>query len=1475
MMTRALALETPSLADGAEAVLLRLAGKLAGLLDPDLILATAAAEVGRHLHVDRCGYGEVDLEQDQIVIPVDWAEGLPSMVGRYPLHRGSTLARSYEAGRTGVLNDAAAADLPKVVRANLASMRCRAFIAAPLLDDGRLVGLFAVHSHVARMWTPAEIELVERTAVMTRSALRQARTGAKLRESEETFRSLADNIPGICWLASPQGLIYWVNAVGRRYFGDVGDTAEDIAAFLHPDDAGAAAALWTDALRAGASFETMVRVRGAEQGYRPFLSRAAPIRNAGGVVVRWCGVLVDLTERQAHDRRQALLRGFQDAVRDGADVAAILTAAAAALAEHMAVDELVFVERQSPSNDVTVQRYLAAGPDGPAAIIAGAGPAVLDSLHEDGEPLAISDCATAPSRAMPGARAEGAALHCPISHDGQVAAVLCAQMRAPRSWSPDDIELCVELADRLCSTLSRARADETLRDRDWAQAFLVDWSDALRRVDTPDAIMAMTLAALGRYLGATRVTYAENDATGRVFTTRWNWSEGCGSLVGLQVHLDTVGPRVELEWLTGTVVRYDDVTRDPQVSDADRATYAVRQIAAFVSIPLVRGASVRAILSVQSAQPRAWRDAEVRLIRDVGERTWAVLERARAQAELHERDREQRFRLAWSDSVRAESDPGAILDTTVRMLAQHLGVSRAAYSRIDLDGVYRIVNEWCTGVAPTLGLTYPASNLSAQVRAAYLAGETLVSAYLPADARFSAIAREKFAANQVFARIGVPLSRGGVVQAVLSIDERQRRAWTQSEVRLAREIAEQMWVLLHRAQAEASLKERERNQSFLVAWNDRIRDEASPRAILAATLAMIATHLGAARANYAETVGDGVLEVRQEWRDGAVGVVGHRFALAALGEGVIRAHLAGAPVVVESVQDDARLDVGARSLYETAGVAAFVSMPMVRNGRLEAMLSLQSEQPRAWSGADVQLLRDIADRTWAVLERARSEERMADTEALLDAFMENAPLGMHLKDANGRYLRMNPELARQIAIPAADVVGRLPEELLPPRTARRILELEQRALAGQIASAEFLFPDRTDYTALLAVMFPIKGSRGVARIGGFTLDLTARKAAEAALQKSRDALHQSEKLTALGSLLAGVSHELNNPLAIVVAQAVMMERQAKNTDLADRAAKIRRAADRCARIVQTFLAMARQKRPERSAVDLNAVVDAALELAGYGLRTEGMAIDFRRAGTLPVIAADADQIHQIIVNLIVNAQHAMVDQAGARTLTLSTAIGPEPDTVILDVADSGPGVPETLARRIFEPFFTTKVQGEGTGLGLSFSQGLAEAHGGRLALVPQATGACFRLTLPVAAEHILPPVPPHEPVEDQRAPHRRALLIDDEVEIAEAVADFLLLDGFSAEIVSSAMEACARLETGSYDLVVSDLRMPGMDGAAFYAWVCENRPALAARVGFVTGDTLGSSVARFLEEAGRPVLEKPFTPESVRRFVQDMALPAT
>jgi two-component system NtrC family sensor kinase len=504
-------------------------------------------------------------------------------------------------------------------------------------------------------------------------------------------------------------------------------------------------------------------------------------------------------------------------------------------------------------------------------------------------------------------------------------------------------------------------------------------------------------------------------------------------------------------------------------------------------------------------------------------------------------------------------------------------------------------------------------------------------------------------------------------------------------------------------------------------------------------------------------------------------------------------------------------------------------------------------------------LRDLSEQV--EMERARrdSEERLA-------AFLSHAPVGMYLKGPDGRYRMVNPEMTRVVGRPADEIVGRSADELFAPAEAAMIAEhdAEIRATLQPRAVEEYL-DERDRYAWSLVMRFPVVGPDGVS-IAGFDIDITEQKRAEAELRRSRDALHQAEKLAAMGSLLAGVSHELNNPLAAVIGQAIMLEEDLAGRPEAQRAARIRAAAERCGRIVQTFLAMARQRPPQRAPLCLNDVVANALELTDYALRTAGVTIERQLDPALPRIEADADQLHQVVVNLIINAQQALEGAHGERRLTLRTDA--DQQRVHLHIADTGPGVPPELRGRIFEPFFTTKPTGVGTGIGLSFALGIVEAHQGRIALMPSERGAHFRLCFPLSSTAGASDAAPSPAPAVQAL---RVLIVDDEPDVAATLRDLLERDGYRAELALGAADARAAIGARPFDLLLSDLRMPGEDGASLYRWLETAHPALARRTIFVTGDTLGARADAFLQSTSQPVLAKPFTSQSVRAALAELA----
>ncbi len=373
---------------------------------------------------------------------------------------------------------------------------------------------------------------------------------------------------------------------------------------------------------------------------------------------------------------------------------------------------------------------------------------------------------------------------------------------------------------------------------------------------------------------------------------------------------------------------------------------------------------------------------------------------------------------------------------------------------------------------------------------------------------------------------------------------------------------------------------------------------------------------------------------------------------------------------------------------------------------------------------------------------------------------------------------------------------------------------------------------------------------------------------EAKVEERNQQLQQAEKIATMGQLLAGVAHELNNPLSVVLGHCTMLRTAPGQESVAQRAEKISRAAERCARIVKNFLALARQRPPERQVVLLNQVVQEAVELLGYPLRVDGIEVLLALADNLPPLWADPNQLHQVIVNLVTNAHHAMRATTGARRLTLTTRLDPPRNRVRLDVADTGTGIPPEIQARIFEPFFTTKPLGQGTGLGLSLCQGIVATHGGMMSLESGVNeGTVFSIELPVET----PPEAAFEATPAAGLPvaaGKRILVVDDEPEVSDMLTEWLAADGHQPVAVTDGAAALDLIRRERFDLILTDMRMPRLDGPGLYRELKRQDPELARHLIFLTGDTLSPDVAQVLAESGLPSVAKPFDLEEVLRVVR-------
>ncbi|MBX3603957.1 MAG: PAS domain S-box protein [Piscinibacter sp.] len=546
-------------------------------------------------------------------------------------------------------------------------------------------------------------------------------------------------------------------------------------------------------------------------------------------------------------------------------------------------------------------------------------------------------------------------------------------------------------------------------------------------------------------------------------------------------------------------------------------------------------------------------------------------------------------------------------------------------------------------------------------------------------------------------------------------------------------------------------------------------------------------------------------------------------------------------------------------------------------------LSQREDAPAPTLGARWQPWLDAVGETFRRQRELQRRERQQ--EAFKSAIVDNALAAIVATDAEGRIVEFNRAAEAMFGRTREAVLGQAVGDVIVPQRFRAGHEAGmQRMRTGQ---APRLLGRRVEMMALRAdgTEFPVEmvlwRTEAVGHAAHFTAsmtDLSERRAAAQQIEQQREALRQSEKLGAMGSLLAGVAHELNNPLAIVMGRASLLEEKCVDAPaLRADAQRIREAAERCGRIVRTFLNMARQKPPERRSVQLNDLARAATEMLAYTFRSHGVELQVELAADLPEVRADADQIGQVVLNLLVNAQQALAaqePQAGAeRRVRVSTGVEARRDNreprVWLRVADSGPGIAAALREKIFEPFFTTKPEGLGTGLGLAVSRSLVREHGGELGLESSQGGAVFRLSLPISGERDAA-TEPGRLAPSEEATAARLLVVDDEPELADLMRAMLEGAGFEVATAESGAVALELLGEARFDAIVSDLRMPDMDGAGLWRAVRERQPALARRMLFVTGDTLSPGAEQFLAESRCGSLDKPFARDDLVGRVHEL-----
>ena len=526
----------------------------------------------------------------------------------------------------------------------------------------------------------------------------------------------------------------------------------------------------------------------------------------------------------------------------------------------------------------------------------------------------------------------------------------------------------------------------------------------------------------------------------------------------------------------------------------------------------------------------------------------------------------------------------------------------------------------------------------------------------------------------------------------------------------------------------------------------------------------------------------------------------------------------------------------------------------------------------------------------ALGEQTQLMDRLREAEGIKTAVIDSAIDAVVIADDEGFVIGFNPGAERMFGCSADEAIGRDVGDMLIPDTLsafeqeklRRLVRGRERRSFGVRREIDAKRANGVRFPAEIAIVPVTVGRRTI--LAAYIRDLTEQKASTTAIKRQQQRINQIEKLSAMGSLLAGVAHELNNPLAILMAQATLLQdMQPPPTEkVKTRADRIYAAAQRAGRIVKSFLAMARQKPPVREATQIHDVIAGAVELTAYGLRSAGIEIVRDFSPDVPTLSADPDLLGQVFTNLLINAQQILQDRPGARRIAIATHVAG--DEIIVDFSDNGPGVPTDIADRVFEPYFTTKPVGVGTGIGLSICRNVIEAHGGRMDLVvagaqrngdagrSKDAGAHFRISLPfkaISAADAGAAVVPREA-------GLSVLIVDDEADVASSLAE--MIEGLDHRVIVSetADDALELARHQIFDVVFTDLRMPGMSGIALREALNAIRPGIKNRTVIMTGDTvLGVAAISGEGEAPPLMLEKPFTTADVQMMLSRVLVTPT
>lgn len=549
------------------------------------------------------------------------------------------------------------------------------------------------------------------------------------------------------------------------------------------------------------------------------------------------------------------------------------------------------------------------------------------------------------------------------------------------------------------------------------------------------------------------------------------------------------------------------------------------------------------------------------------------------------------------------------------------------------------------------------------------------------------------------------------------------------------------------------------------------------------------------------------------------------------------------------------------SILRRDGLANTLIYPFGAAGKVEGVLIVADDVKTQYSDEDLSLLRAAALQIGVAIQNTDLFNNVEKAKKTWETTFDSMGDGVFVLDLDHRIVMTNKAMAGMIDSIPERIIGKrcfevahgtdcpidaCPFDDVVEKGEGRSIEIDEPSLGG-------------NYNISIN---PIKNAHGeVVGVVHVISDVTEKN-------RLKEQLLQSEKMAAVGQLVSGVAHELNNPLTGVMGYSqLLLRRLGEDSEASRDLHAIVDETERATKIVQNLLSFARKHQPTFTVVNLNQVIRNVLQLRNYELEVKNISIDLRLAEELPETMADFHQLEQVLLNVINNAVQAVEAAEHPGRIVISTD---HDETYIrVSIDDNGPGISAEAQKRIFDPFFTTKGVGEGTGLGLSICYGIIEEHGGRMEVSSHmGKGTTVSFTLPIAKAG-------GEALQkngEKRAAagSRNVLLVDDEQAVVDLLSDILTLDGHAVEVAGNCSEALAKLSQASFDSVITDIGPSCIEGRDLYRRIREIDPELAANVIFIADTDDGEVVREYLEETGNKYLMKPFNLHDLRHNLQEV-----